>query len=531
MDSKEINRLKKEYSKRYHLKKIPSNSELRNLLSQKEREELSDALFTKPSRTASGVAICAIMTPPSRCPHGKCRMCPGGIKSPFGDVPQSYTGIEPAARRAVRNQYDPYRQVFNRLEQYVLLGHNINKIELIIMGGTFPALPYSFQEEFVMYAFKAMNDFSDLFFKDGKIDFERFSEFFMLQRNKDDKEREMILKQRVLELKGESSLKKEHKRNEKSYVRCVGLTIETRPDYADGKKLLALGCTRVELGIQSTKERALKEINRGHSVKDSIKAVKELKNQGFKLVFHIMIGLPSSSVEGDIKMIKELFDNPDFRPDMLKIYPCIVVKGTELYKDYIEGKYKPLTTEEAVKIISEAFQYIPEYCRVMRIQRDIPEQNIYAGPNKTNLRQYVDEAIKGKRIMEIRHREAGRNKVKDSESKIFIKRYKASGANEYFISYESTDREVLYGFCRLRIVDERAFIRELHVYGKSAPLGKEGEIQHKGIGNLLLKEAERIASEKKVNTILVISGVGVREYYKKRGYRLYKGYMRKDIFK
>jgi elongator complex protein 3 len=313
----------------------------------------------------------------------------------------------------------------------------------------------------------------------------------------------------------------------------VGLTIETRPDYGfkeTGEKLLSLGCTRIELGVQTTKESVLKRIKRGHSVKDSIRAIRELRDLGFKLTFHIMLGLPSSSKNQDIEMMKELFSNPDFRPDMLKIYPCIVAKGTELYEEYKQGKYKPLPTKDAVEIISEVFPYIPAYCRVMRVQRDIPQQNIIAGPNRTNLRQYVDKAISDKEIMEIRHREAGRNKGNKKEKQIFIDEYEASKGKEFFISYESKDREVLYGFCRLRITkDKPALIRELHVYGKSTELGRKGRIQHKGIGKQLLAKAEAIAKENNKESILVISGVGVREYYRKLGYQLSNDYMKKNI--
>ena len=299
-------------AKKHNLNKIPSNAELLNYLSAKPKE-----MITKPTRTISGVAPLAVMTKPLECPHvktgiGPCIMCPGGPGSEYGDVPQSYTGKEPATMRAIRNNYDPYLQVFNRLEQYTLLNHNLEKIELIIMGGTFPSFNKKYREEFVMYIFKALNDFSRLFFKNKKFDFLKFKKFYEITGSKTDPKRLERIKIRLLKIKKNSSLNKEQSRNEKSRVRCVGLCIETRPDYCAQKEIdemLRLGCTRVEIGVQSIYDDVLEKINRGHKISDAINATRLLKENGLKIIYHIMLGLPGTSYERDLEMFKILFSD------------------------------------------------------------------------------------------------------------------------------------------------------------------------------------------------------------------------------
>jgi len=330
-----LNILKNKISKKYKLEKIPTNIEILCHLPPNKINKFKRLLTTKPTRTISGVAVCAIMTKPMKCPHGKCIMCPGGVDSAFGSVPQSYTGKEPATRRAIRNNYDPYLQVMNRLEQYTILNQDTTKIELIVMGGTFPSFPKKYQEECITHSFKAMNDFSDLFFKKNKLDFIRFKEFFELPGNVHDKTREERIHKRLLSIKNKKTcLEKEQKKNEKSAVRCVGLTIETRPDYAKLKhanEMLRLGATRIELGVQTIYDDVLKTIKRGHSVSDSIEATRILKDLGFKINYHMMPGLPGVSLKKDLFALKALFDYEEFQPDMLKIYPCMVLKGTKLY--------------------------------------------------------------------------------------------------------------------------------------------------------------------------------------------------------
>ena len=555
-NKKQLARLKTKLCKKYKLKKIPIDIDILLNADEKDIPKIKKYLLTKPTRTISGVAVVAIMTKPLKCPHvktgkGPCIMCPGGPKSSFGSVPQSYTGKEPATRRALRNKFDPYLQVMNRLEQYVVIGQVPEKIELIIMGGTFPSFPKKYQEDFVKYALKAMNDFSLLFFNKNEFDVVKFKEFFELPGDIKDKKRQKSIFKKLANIKNtikKIPLKKENKkiiledeqlRNEKSNIKCVGLTIESRPDYAKlehGNEMLRLGATRVELGVQTIYEKVLEKIKRGHSVKDSIESTRVLKDLGFKINYHIMPGLPNVSKEKDLAALKEYFSNSKFRPDMLKIYPCMVLKGTKLYELWKKGKFRPLTTKKAVDLLIEFKKYIPAYCRVQRIQRDIPTFMTEAGVDKTNLRQYIQKLMNEKNIKCrcIRCREIGDKEIK----KIIIKKikYKASKGIEYFISAESEDKIV--GFCRLRfpsqqlrkeITKNSALVRELHVFGPAVGFGKKGIVQHRGVGKGLLKEAEKIAKENGKDKVIVISGVGVRNYYRKVGYKKEGVYMVKKL--
>lgn len=531
----ELNRLKNKLCRKYNVKEHPSNIQIFLHADEKQAKKLK--LVTKPTRTISGVAVVAVMSYPYKCPHGKCLMCPGGPSSFFGDVPQSYTGKEPATMRALRNNFDPYMQVMNRLEHYVVMGQNPEKVELIVMGGTFPSFNKKYQENFVRECFRAMNDFSSLFYKKGKFDLSKFKKFYELPGEVGDKKRAIKIRRKLLKLRKRTTLEKEQKKNEKSMIKCVGLTLETRPDYAKLKhanEMLRLGCTRVELGVQSVYDKALKKIQRGHSINDTKESIKILKDLGFKINAHYMLGLPGISKKKDLEGLYKLFSDSDFMPDMLKLYPCMVVKGTKLYNLWKKRKYEPLTTKEAAEIIAEAKRFIPSYVRIMRVQRDIPTYMTAAGVDKTNLRQYVDEIAKKKRIKCrcIRCREVGRAK-KIGKPNIKIMHYTASHGNEFFISAEDKYGN-LFGFCRLRlpshylrkeINNDSALVRELHVYGTAAGIGKKGEIQHKGIGKALLAYAEDTAKTYYKRKIVVISGIGARGYYKKLGYKLEGVYM------
>ncbi len=468
----------------------------------------------KPTRILSGVSVVAVMTMPYRCPHGKCVYCPGG---PEFNTPQSYIGEEPALMRALRVGFDPYEQVRVRLKQYEILGTFPSKVEVVVMGGTFMALPEDYQEWFIASIFDAANRYPE-----------------PRPSNPPD-------------------LQEAHRLNETARVRIVGLTIETRPDYAKEKhadRMLYLGATKVELGVQTVFDEILALVKRGHTVRDTVEATRILKDSGFKIVYHIMPGLPGSDPDRDIQAVKEIFENPSFRPDMLKIYPTVVTEGTELYKWWLEGKYRPYTDEEAVELISEFYRYIPKWVRVMRIQRDIPAQYIIAGPRKGNLRELVElrALSKGVRIWEIRFREIGRQElyrgVRPSELRIVREYYEASEGVEVFLSVENSTSDVVAGILRLRVPSDKAHrrelrsrsavVRELHVYGLQTPVGAYYDYswQHKGWGTKLLEEAEKIARyEFNCNRILVLSGVGAREYYRKRGYyRLGDSpYMVKDL--
>ncbi|MBR9683256.1 tRNA uridine(34) 5-carboxymethylaminomethyl modification radical SAM/GNAT enzyme Elp3 [Candidatus Woesearchaeota archaeon] len=524
LTAKQLARLKRELSMKYKAKKIPTNIEILLHSEGKDLSWLKKRLMTKPTRTISGVAPVAIMTKPFKCPHGKCAMCPGGVKSPFGDVPQSYTGREPATMRGIRNKYSSYLQIFNRLEQYILLGHNVDKVELILMGGTFPSFPIKYQEEFVWGAFKAMNDFSKLFFVKEKLNWSKFKRFFELPvEDLEDKKRINRIQKKLLKLKGKFSkagLLKEQTKNEKAKIRGVALCIETRPDYCtekEIKRMLRLGCTRIELGVQHLNDKVLDKITRGHDTAETVKATKLAKDHFLKVGYHIMPGLPGSSIGEDKKMFKELFSDSRFRPDALKIYPCMVTKGTKLYDLWARGKYKPLDTERAAKLIAWFKEQIPEYVRVLRVQRDIPTYQIMAGVSMTNLRQYIHEKFKPS-CRCIRCREPKGKEVSFKDVKIKVQQYRASTGEEFFISAEDTKNDLLLGFCRLRITGGLAGIRELHVYGMAAGVGEKGSVQHKGWGKKLMGTAEEIVLREGIKKVTVISGIGVRGYYRKLGY-------------
>jgi len=553
LSKEQLSKLKIKLSRKYDVKQIPSDIKIFLNLSENDFNRVK--ITNKPVRSQSGVSVVAIMTSPRKCAHGTCTFCPGGPGSIFGDVPQSYTGREPNPRRAARNNYDPYLQIFNRLEQYIATGHYPEKIELIIMGGTFSSYPLDYQEEFVKYAFKALNDFSQLFMNNNGIDMVRFKQFFELPGDITDELRTRRIHQKILELKynynnnnrdnnhnkigniNRDSLEKEQLINETSQSRCVAMCIETKPDWCKQQhinQILRLGSTRVELGIQTIYDHVLKLTNRGHTNIDSIEATQLLKDSFLKVGYHVMPGLPEVNREMDMKALVEYIKNSDYMPDAFKIYPCMVMRGTALYNQWKLGKFKPLTTDEAASIIVEFKKVIPEYIRVMRVQRDIPTNMISDGVDKTNLRQYVEDLAKekGVRCRCIRCREPKARKVNLEDIKIKKITYTASQGTEIFFSAEDIEQDILVGFCRLRIpykpflpeiTQNSAGIRELHVYGNPVSLGHKGEndqLQHRGIGSTLLQEAEKIAKEEfDKKKMLVISGIGAKEYYKKLGYK------------
>lgn len=548
-DKIKLSKRKKDLCKKYKIREIPTDINIYLNATSEDAKIIRGFLQTKPMRTGSGVAVIATMTKPINCPHGSCIYCPGGIDSFFGNVPKSYTGKEPSTMRGIRNDYDPYRIVFNRLEQYVVIGQNPDKVDQIVMGGTFTAFPKKYQHDYIYYSFKAYNDFSKLFYKDGELDIDKFKEFFELPGDINDSGRRDRIKAKILELKNKEikTLEEEHKANEDSNIRCIGLTIETKPDWAfadKGIEMLNLGTTRIELGIQTVYDDILKYINRGHGAEDAKKAIADLRDLGFKLNFHMMPGLPDIdgkriSKEKDISSLKEIFSNPDYRPDMLKVYPCMVMPGTVLEKSFKEGTFEPLSTEDAAEILVEMKRNVPEYCRIMRIQRDIPTYATTAGVGRTNLRQYVDELTQKRDVhcRCIRCREIKFIEIKE-EPQLVIREYEASGGKEFFISIEAEDK--LLGFVRLRlpprflhpaITQTSALIRELHVYGQAVKIGVNelSRSQHKGYGKRLMEKAEEIAKSNGKDKMIVISGVGVRGYYRKIGYTQEGPYMVKNI--
>ncbi len=494
-----LNRLKIKTAAKYSLQEVPSNADLINLLTKKETKRLLPIIRRKNTRAISGVTVIATMTKPYPCPQPEpCAYCPGG---PTQGSPQSYTGHEPAAMRGAQNNFDPYLQVRSRIEQLTAIGHKVDKIELIIMGGTFPATPLGYQTRYIQRCLDAIT---------GKTS---------------------------------ENLEQAKANAETSIMRNVGITVETRPDWAKQPHIdtmLEMGVTRIELGVQNPNNEIYRLVGRTHTVFDVQEATRIAKDAGLKIVYHLMPGMPGSNPQNDIEAFKRVFTDPAFKPDMIKIYPCLCIAGTKTYEWYQRGTYKPYTTEEAAALISEIKSFIPPWIRVMRVQRDIPSGLILAGVKKSNLRQLANEVLKGQggKCQCIRCREVGHRLVVDhlkpdlKEVKIESFCYEASEGKEVFISAEDRQNNILLGYLRLRIPSEKAhrpeisampsaIVRELHVYGQLVPVGKHstGAWQHKGFGADLLKEAERIARvDFGVKKLLVISALGTRRYYMRFGY-------------
>ena len=535
-ETKSWTKIKRELAQKYKLSDIPTNINILLNIPVEKIPLFREKLLTKPTRTMSGVSPVAIMTKPDRCPHGKCTFCPGGINSPWGDVPQSYTGHEPATMRGMRNDYDAYLQVFNRLEQYVLLGQTFDKIEIIVMGGTFTATDKDYQEEYIRDTFQGLNDFSELFVdENGDVNYTKLKEVFQLPGGIYDQDRINSVKKTLLEFKNrkKTTLEQEQTINEnKSKVKCVALCIETKPDWGlleHGNRMLRQGCTRVELGIQSVYDDVLKIVNRGHDSLTSKKSVQILRDLGFKINFHYMPGLPLTDYDRDMAGLRQIFSDPDYKPDMIKLYPCMVAPGTALYYQYKKGDFTPISTDDAAKMVAEFYTFVPEYCRIQRVQRDVPTKYWEAGVDKTNLRQYTDQNYKTEKSQsrDIRSREPKGRKIDWDNVKIKVLEFEASKGKEFFISAEDLTNDILIGFCRLRfpaeflreeITTTSAIIRELHVYGTATAIGEEGTVQHRGWGKKLMAKAEEICLKNAKDKLLVISGVGVKGYYHKLGY-------------
>jgi elongator complex protein 3 len=495
----DANKIKLEVSAKYHLNFVPNNSDILSALNPSEKRKLLAVLRRKNTRVISGVTVIAIMTKPHLCPQPEpCAYCPGG---PQIGSPQSYTGHEPAALRGSQNSYDPYFQVKSRIRQLTAIGHKVDKVELIVMGGTFPSTPMDYQSWFIQRSLDALT---------GK----------------------------------ESANLEEAKANaEQSKTRNVGITVETRPDWAKQEhieNMLNMGVTRVEMGVQIPDDTIYRKVGRSHTIADVKQATQIAKDAGLKIVYHLMPGMPGSNPENDLSAFKQVFTDSDYKPDMIKIYPCLVIENTKTHQWYKQGTYEPYTTEQATNLIVQLKQVIPPWIRVMRVQRDIPAKLIVAGVKKSNLRQLVEQQLsaQGLRCNCIRCREVGHriafNKVKPdlAKIKIFTTQYEASEGTEVFVSAEDPTNDVLVGYLRMRMPSQKAYrpeitalpsaiIRELHVYGTLVPVGKHSETayQHKGYGAKLLEEAERIAKESfDLKKLLVISALGTKRYYKRFGF-------------
>lgn len=501
----DIQRIKIAVSRKYGLSSIPKNSEILAAATAAERERLRPILQVKPTRTLSGVAPVAVMTSPHPCPHGKCLPCPGGPDHPFHS-PQSYTGEEPAALRGRQNAYDPYAQVQVRLRQFTELGHDVDKAELIVMGGTMTARDPEYQEGFMKACLRAMNEFGQ---EPGS---------------------------------GDSSFEDLCAENERAHVRCIAVTFETRPDWCRREhidRMLSLGVTKVEVGVQHVDDRILAYNRRGHTVAESAEANRNLRDAGLKVGFHVMPNLPGSSLEEDRRLFETLFSDPRFKPDFIKIYPTLVTPGSEIEALWQEGTYSCYEEEELIDLIAYGKSLLPEYVRLQRVQRDIPAKLIVAGSRHSNFRQLAKArlAAQGKRCRCIRCREVGRADI-NGEPGINVTAYEACGGTEHFIS--AGDDSALIGFARLRFpgatwrreIEGAALLRELHVYGSLVSLGKaagDREWQHRSYGNRLLDEAEEIARGGGFAAVAVMSGIGVRPYYRRHGYERRGPYMVKRL--
>lgn len=501
--------------------KVPKNSELLDRAPEGRREELEKVLRRKPVRTASGVSPVAIMTSPHGCPHGKCLYCPGGPGSEFSSS-QSYTGHEPAAARGVQNDYDPYGQVTLRLNQLREIGHPVDKVELILMGGTMTARSHDYQEWFVKRALEAMNEF-DPTAEPNPSDTESFAQ--------DPAEHEFRYLEDVIA------------ENETTQVRNIGTTFETKPDWCDPEqidRMLSLGGTKVEVGVQTTYDEINRAMHRGHGTQASVDANRRLRDAGFKVGFHMMPGQPGMDREMCIEDFRRLFEESEWRPDYLKIYPMLIVRGTATYDMWRRDDFEPLGNEEAAELVAEIKSMLPKYVRLQRVQRDIPADFIDAGVWKSNLRQLARKRMDdhGWTCDCIRCREVGMNDQLPENVERDVLTYDSGGGTEQFISYEDSERDLLVGFCRLRFpnepvrqeLDNAALVRELHVYGPMVQVGQESaDWQHKGYGEKLLRHAETMAADAGFSKLSVISGIGAREYYRNLGYHQDGPYVSKRL--
>ncbi|RUS79301.1 hypothetical protein EGW08_012919 [Elysia chlorotica] len=510
----DLNKLKTKIASRYNMSSQPRLVDIIAAVPQEYKKMLLPKLKAKPVRTASGIAVVAVMCKPHRCPHiamtgNICVYCPGGPDSDFEYSTQSYTGYEPTSMRAIRARYNPYLQTRHRVEQLQQLGHSVDKVEFIVMGGTFMSLPDDYRDYFIRNLHDALSGHTS------------------------------------------SNVQEAVKYSERSTTKCIGITIETRPDYCLKKHLsdmLKYGCTRLEIGVQSVYEDVARDTNRGHTVKAVCESFQMSKDAGFKVVSHMMPDLPNVGWERDIEQFIEFFENPAFRADGLKIYPTLVIRGTGLYELWKTGRYKSYPPSQLVDLIARILALVPPWTRVYRVQRDIPMPLVTSGVEHGNLRELAlaRMADLGTQCRDVRTREVGiqeiHHKVKPDQAELIRRDYVANGGWETFLSYEDPEQDILIGLLRLRKCSADTFraelrggcsiVRELHVYGSVVPVHARDprKFQHQGFGILLMEEAARIAKEEHgAKKIAVISGVGTRNYYRKLGYELEGPYMVKGL--
>ncbi len=461
--------------------------------------EMIEHLRMKPVRTLSGVTTVTVLTKPYPCP-GKCIFCPTNVR-----MPKSYLPDEPGAKRALHHEFDPFDQTAARLEALEAIGHPTDKVELLVLGGTWSSYREDYQRWFLQRCLDALNGFES------------------------------------------SSLVEAQLANEQAPHRNVGLVIETRPDYIDAveiARLRALGVTKVQIGVQSMDDDILVLNKRGHTVDQTRAAMRSLRGAGFKVVAHWMPNLLGATLDSDRVDFASLWSDPDLRPDELKIYPCQLLENAELYETWQAGDYQPYTTQELVELIANLKPAIPRYCRVNRVIRDIPSTNVVDGNKRTSLRQDIQLELKrrGDRCECIRCREVRGEVVETGELKLEDLVYTTGGSEEHFISY-NTPEDRLAAFLRLSFPNSdapehglndlrgAAIVREVHVYGQSLEVGEDvpGVTQHSGLGTRLMLEAETVALKHGYSTIAVIAALGTRGYYRKLGYSLGETYMVKTL--
>jgi elongator complex protein 3 len=481
---------------------LPSNVDWVAALPPEARARYDGSVRRKPSRTLSGVAVVAVMTAPARCPHGRCTYCPGGLEN---GSPQSYTGEEPSALRGAQFRWDARAIVKHRVETLEAIGHPTSKVEVIVMGGTFPSRPRSYQEEVFRGVFDGLNGTSSRSLADAQA------------------------------------------QNESAVHRVVGLTVETRPDWCGREVLpflLEAGVTRVEVGVECLHDDVLEAVGRAHSSAEVVRATREARDRGLKVCYHLMLGLPGMDPDSDLADFERLWDDSDYRPDLLKIYPTLVLPGTLLYDDWRAGRYQPYDTEVAAELLARMKRLLPPWVRIQRIQRDIPARLIAAGVRSSNLREKALARLReeGARCRCLRCREAGRRATPPPEAfELTETEYAAGGGRERFFAWEDPATDTIAGFLRLRFPSggtegglDAPVIRELKVVGTEVPVGQEGsrpsEYQHRGFGAALLEVAEGRVRAEGFARVYVTSAVGTREYYRRRGYERAGPHMAKSLF-
>jgi len=438
-------------------------------------------------------------------------------------MPKSYLANEPGAQRALHHAFNPYDQTYQRLLTFHQIGHDVSKVELIILGGTWSVYPEPYQIWFIKECFRAINDFGEKEITGAQLSADKKSQAIVDEK----------LSVSTTESADWSELFAQQKRNETARCRNVGLVIETRPDRIseyEVTKIRKFGCTKTQIGIQSLRDEVLEKNKRGHDVAATKKAFRLLRQAGFKIHAHWMPNLYGSTPEQDKKEYELLFSDPDFKPDELKIYPCSLIAGTELMNKYKDGSWKPYTEAELIDVLTFCLLHTPEYCRITRVMRDIPSTDIVAGNLKTNIREMAEKKLAAisTQSKDIRAREIKQQQVKRTDLKLETVDYITAVSNENFLQFVTKEHQIA-GFLRLSLptkknflpdLENAAIIREVHVYGSALALGTKeaGKAQHLGLGSELISEAKKIAAKNGYEKLAVISAVGTREYYRQRGF-------------